>query len=51
MFTGQQCFDLFVSVGLCTSFIYEWEKLSIEMQTRWNRFAQTLNEIAASPKP
>lgn len=40
--TGQKLFRMYVQAGLCSSMVYEWDKLSLAMQTRWNMLAAKL---------
>jgi len=37
--TGKDLFNMYVSIGLCCTAVYEWEKLSLALQCRWNRLA------------
>jgi hypothetical protein len=37
--SGEDLFDMYVSIGLCTVATYEWEKLSPALQGRWDRLA------------
>jgi hypothetical protein len=40
--TGEQLFRMYVGMGLCTTFVYEWDNLSTALQGRWNRWAEQL---------
>jgi hypothetical protein len=37
---GKWLFNMYVSIGLCTTAVYEWEKLSPALQGRWGRLAE-----------
>lgn len=37
--TGEVLYELYVDGGVCTSFTYQWDRLSPEMRRRWDLLA------------